>query len=137
MTRNMTRGIIAGLVAAAVLVGVGAMSYRVGMHHDPMMVRGSGDVVRVVGGWHGGWHGGAPFGLFFFLVLAGLVIFAVSRHHRYGVGPYGPGWWGPGPGSGHGPGPGGEGREAMLAEWHRRAHQPDAGDGDDRRPEAG
>lgn len=117
MTRSVTRGIFAGLLAALVLVGVGAAAYRAGAGHDPVVVSsGDGEVVRMVGGWH---HG-PPFGLFFFLLFAGLILFAVFSRRRHGFGPCGPGWWGPGDGPGPG---GGEGRRAMLAEWHRQAHQ--------------
>ena len=111
MTRRMALGIAAGLMAAAVLVGVGMASYRAGMGHRVAQTVGDGEVVRVIGSHH--W--GPPFGLFFFVLLAGVVLFALSARSR---GPYA--GWGP---SGGPCGTAPRGPEAQaLEDWHRRAH---------------
>jgi len=51
-------------------------------------------------------------------------VLVAGRRRAYWGGPYGPGGWGAcGPVGPGGPG----GREAMLAEWHERAHAESTG----------
>ena len=123
MTGNVTKGIAAGLLSALLLLGVGITAYQAGTHRDPVVVTdaagGEVESVRVVDGWRGGWHGGPPFGLFFLALFAGLILFALFSRRRWGYG-----WGGPcGPGDEPG------GRQAMMAEWHRRAHEEAPGSG--------
>jgi len=123
----MWTGLLVGLLAALALVGVGAGAYHAGERHsEPVatVVSGTGvaapdGTVRVIGYDH--WRGGPPFGFLFPLLFIGLIVLLVTgRRRAYWGRPYGPGWGGPG---GWGGGPGGwGGREAMLEDWHRRAH---------------
>ena len=132
MSRRLWTGLLVGLLVAIGLVAVGTGAYHAGeRHREPVatVVPGTGvaapdGTVRVIGYDH--WRGGPPFGFLFPLLFIGLIVLLVTgrRRHYWGR-PYGPGGWGPGgwaggPG-GWGGGPGG-GREAMLADWHRRAH---------------
>lgn len=130
MNRRVWTGVIAGVLAAAVLVTVGFGAYRAGQD-DEVVTRtvDGGDVVRVVD------HGRDFFpGFFLFPLLVILLVVLLARggrrhgwHRPYGPG--GPGW-GPGyyGGPGRGPwGPGGCDPEAGMREWHRRMHE---GEGD-------
>jgi hypothetical protein len=117
MNRRVLTGVLAGLLAMTALVGVAVTAFHAGRDRVPMEVVGpGGEAVRVVGYPH--W--GPPFGFFFPLfplLVLGLVLFLVFGRRRAGwggYGPCGPGSWGPGGGPG--------GREAMLADWHRRLH---------------
>jgi hypothetical protein len=70
-----------------------------------------GTVVHVVGWDH--WHGGPPFGFLFPLLFIGLIVVLVAGRRRAHWGrAWGPGWGG--------------GPDAMLADWHRRAHDEHA-----------
>jgi hypothetical protein len=105
MRKRVLVGIGAGLVAAALVVGVVTAAYKAGRARDgeAVVVR-DGETVRVVD-HHWGRGPGVGF-LVLPLLVAGLVVLVASRwgHHA-------PGWgWAPGP-------------EAALAEWHRRAHE--------------
>jgi hypothetical protein len=109
-----------GLLVAIGLVAVGTGAYHAGERHsEPVatVVPGTGvaapdGTVRVIGYDH--WRGGPPFGFLFPLLFIGLIVLLVTGRRRAFWGhPYGPGWNGPG---------GRGGREAMLADWHRRAH---------------
>ena len=123
MNRRVWTGILAGVLAATVLLGVAGIAYQAGQDREVVTrTVGDGEVVRVVGGY--GWgHGPGHGGFFLFpLLLTGLLVFLVVRAFRgggYGYGGYGR--CGPGP---HG----------SFEEQHRRAHDrvgtgpPDAGE---------
>jgi hypothetical protein len=127
MSRRMWTGLLVGLLAAIGLLAVGVGAYHAGeRHRQPVatVVPGTGvaapdGTVRVIGYDH--WRDGPPFGFLFPLLFIGLIVLLVTgRRRAYWGRPHGPGWGGPG---GWGGGPGGwGGREAMLADWHRRAH---------------
>jgi hypothetical protein len=135
MERRIWTGVVAGVLAAAVLLTVGVGAYRAGQDDEVTRVvdvgrRGGGDeVVRVVGDHHG--FGPGPFFFLLPLLLIVLVVLLVRRAGRgWGHG-WGPGGWahgGPGQGGPGGPGyggwgPGPGGRSDWLDEWHRRAHE--------------
>jgi hypothetical protein len=151
MNRRVWTGVIAGVLAAVVLLTVGIGSYRAGQD-DEVVTRtvGDGEVVRVVD------HGRHFFpGFFLFpllLILLAVVLVRGGRRHwhgyGHGYGNGGPGW---GPGPGYGPGPGWRGGpgwgpegvegpggpEASWQDWHRRQHEsPDEPEPDDRSPGA-
>jgi hypothetical protein len=139
MNRRVWTGVVAGVLAAAVLLTVGVGAYQAGQDDEVVTrtVEGvdSGEVVRVVD------HGRDFFpGFFLFPLLIIAVIVLLARGGRrhwgrpygpgYGPGPGGPGagYWGGGPGRGPW-GPGGCGDpEAGMREWHRRMHEGEAGD---------
>lgn len=121
-------GVVAGVLAAALLLTVGIGAYRAGQD-DEVVTRvvtdgseSGSEVVRVIGddGWR---HGPGP-GIFLFPLLIFLLIFVFARRgrwHGHGYGHGGPGWH-----RGYGPGPGGpyaDQREGWLQDWHRRAHE--------------
>ncbi|HMG44042.1 MAG TPA: hypothetical protein VK611_22105 [Acidimicrobiales bacterium] len=121
MNRRVWTGVVAGLLAAAVLLTVGVGAYRAGQDDEVTQVvterSEGGEVVRVVrdGDWGNHWGPGPGFFLFPLLIIGLVVLFARGgrRHwhgyghgygHDYGRG-YGPPWnrpCGPGP---YGPGP--------------------------------
>lgn len=126
MNRRVWTGVIAGVLAATVLLTVGIGSYRAGQD-DEVVTRTveNGEVVRVVD------HGRDFFpGFFVFPLLLILLVVLIARggrRHWYGHG-HGGGWgYGPGPGwrGGGGPGPYGpeDGPEARWRDWHRRQHE--------------
>jgi hypothetical protein len=104
--RRMWTGVLAGVLAAGLLISVAFGAYRAGQRHEVVTrVAGDGEVVRVVGGGHGWGYGPGP-GFFLLPLLGiGLVALLVSRGRRDGGG-----WCGPGPGS-------------RIEDWHRRAHE--------------
>jgi hypothetical protein len=125
-------GVVAGVLAAAVLLTVGIGAYQAGQD-DEIVTRtvDGGEVVRVV-------DDGRDFfpGFFLFPLLIILLVVLLARAGRrhwgrpYGPGgPGGPGWgpgyWAGGPGQpGRGPwGAGGCDPEAGMREWHRRMHE--------------
>jgi hypothetical protein len=120
MNRRIWAGVVAGVLAALVVLGVAGAAYRVGEGHEVVTrVVGDGQVVPVVGdyGWGGG-HGGGFFFLFPLLLI--LLVFLLVRGRRRGYGGGYRGGWGCGPGDGRGVGEGGP--AAAFEEQHRRAH---------------
>jgi hypothetical protein len=131
MNRRVWTGVIAGVLAATVLLAVGIGSYRAGQR-DELVTRSveNGEVVRVVE------HGRDFFpGFFVFPLLVILLVVLVARAGRrhgygpgyrggWGYGPGGPGGWGPGP---CGPGGPETGSDARMREWHRRQHDGEPG----------
>jgi hypothetical protein len=122
MSRRVWTGILAGVLAAVVLLGVAGGAYRAGQHHEVVTrTVTDGQAVRVVEG-HGWGFWPGP-GIFLFPLLVIGIVFLVSRaapwRHGRWHGPYGPGPYGPGPG--HAGGPGGS-----WDDWHRRAHDEQA-----------
>ena len=110
MNKKVWTGILAGVLAATVLLGVAGAAYQVGRSQEVVTrTVGDGEVVRVVGGY--GWgHGHGPGGFFLFpLLLTALVVFLVVRAFR------GPRWGGAYGGCGPDP-------DARFEERHRRAH---------------
>jgi hypothetical protein len=118
MNRRVWTGILAGVLAATVLIGVAGVAYEAGQDREVVTrTVGDGEVVRVVGGYGPGYgHGWGHGGFFLFpLLLTGLLVFLLVRAFR------GPRWGGYGGGYGYGGcGPGPEGR---FEEQHRRAHE--------------
>ncbi len=115
-------GVVAGVLAALVVVSVAAGAYQAGQRSEPVtqVVRdrgivGDGGVVRIVGD-HGWGYGPGPG--FFLFPLLGIVLVVLLLRGRGG-----PGGWhrGCGPG-GYGDG----GREAAMQDLHSRAHADSA-----------
>jgi hypothetical protein len=105
-------GVVAGVLAASLLLTVGIGAYRAGQDGEIVTRTVSdGEVVRVVDGQH--WGPGPGFFLFPLLIIL-LIVFLV-RGRRWGHG----GWYGRG-----GPGYCGPpaGSREDLDEWHRQAH---------------
>lgn len=111
-------GVVAGVLAAMVVVSVAAGAYQAGQRSEPVtqvvgdggVVGESDGVVRIVGGhgWGHGWgHGPGPG--FFLLPLLGIALVVLLLRGRGG-----PGGWNRGCGPG--------GREEALHDWHRRVH---------------
>ena len=127
MNKRVWTGILAGILAATVILGVAGTAYRIGQSHEVVTRTvggdGTGDVVRVVGGY-GGWGYGHGGGFFLFPLLTILLVFLLVRaarggHRGYGgYGPWGPGW------------------EGRFEEQHRRAHEQDSVKQSDPKPEA-
>ena len=117
MNRRVWTGILAGVLAATVLLGVAGTAYRVGQRSEVVTrTVGDGEVVRVIGGY-GGWGPGHGGGFFFFpLLLTVLLAFLAVRAFRGG---WGRGYGGNG---GYG-GPCGPGPDQRFEEQHRRAHE--------------
>ncbi len=107
MNRRLWTGILAGVLAATVLLGVAGAAYQVGRSQEVLTrVVGDGEVVPVVGGY--GWGHGPGWGGGFFLfplLLTVLLVFLLVRAFRGG-----------------GYGPCGPERDARFEEQHRRAH---------------
>ncbi len=115
MNRRVWTGILAGVLAATVLVGVAGAAYRAGQRSEVVTrVVGDGEVVRVVGGY--GWGYGHGGGFFLFpLLLTILLVFLLVRAFRGG-------WGGYGGRRGGGYGACGPDGDARFEEQHRRAH---------------
>lgn len=136
MNRRIWTGVVAGVLAAAVLLTVGIGAYRAGQD-DELVTRvvsegepgRSGEVVRVVGDHHGWGPGPGPFFFLFPLLVIGLIVLLVRRGSRpgwgHGWGHGGPGWHRP-----YGPGD----RSGWFDEWHRRAHEEAEANPSDDRP---
>lgn len=117
MNRRVWTGVVAGVLAATVLLSVGLGAYRAGQDHEVVTrTVGDGQVVRVIDG-HGWGYGPGPG--FFLIPLLGIVLVVLLLRGRRGYG----GWHGP---YGGGPPWAQEGREAAFQEWHRRAHEDGA-----------
>lgn len=124
MSRRLWTGLLVGLLGAVALLAVGVGAYHAGENHSERVATvapgAAGEVVRVMD--YGHWRGGPPFGFLFPLLIIGIIVVLVAGRRRayWGGGPgyCGPGSWGPGPGPG---------RDAGLADWHRRAHGDDVG----------
>jgi hypothetical protein len=116
MSKRLWTGLLVGVLGAMALVAVGVGAFHAGQRHTVTTVApavgAAGEAVRVVGygHWGPGW-GGPPFGFLFPLLIIGLIVLLVAGRRRAYWG--GPGWGGP---CGTG------GKEAMLSDWHRRAH---------------
>ena len=109
MNRRVWTGILAGVLAATVILGVAGTAYRIGQNHEVVTrTVGDGEVVRVVGGYggYGYGHGG---GFILFPLLTILLVFLLFRAARGGFRGYG---------GGCGPGP-----DGPFEERHRRAHE--------------
>ncbi len=104
MNRRVWTGILAGVLAATVLIGVAGIAYNAG-HRAEVVTRtvSDGEVVRVVGGYGYGWGHGPGGGFFLFPLLTVLLVFLLIRAVRGGR-------WG----GGHGD---------WFEERHRRAHR--------------
>ena len=121
MNRRILTGVLAGVLAAGVLLSVGLGAYRAGQSDEAVTrVAGDGEVVRVFDG-RGYHHGPGPGFILFPLLGIGLFVLLAGRGRRG----HGSGWCGPGPGAGWGP----ESRmpesrmpESQMEDWHRRAH---------------
>ena len=109
MSRRVWTGILAGVLAATVLLGVAGVAYNAGQRAEVVTrTVGDGEVVRVVGGYGWGYGHGGGFFLFPLLVTVA-VVFLLARafrggwggHRSYGYGPCGP---------------------ERFEEQHRRAH---------------
>lgn len=108
MSRRMWTGVVAGVLAAAVVASVALGAYRAGQRSEVVTrtVTDGTEVVRVIDG-HGWGYGPGP-GFFLFPLLAILVVFLLVRGgRRWGGGPDG-GWC----------------RAETFEERHRRAHEP-------------
>ena len=122
MSKRLWTGLLVGLLSAMALVAVGVGAFHAGERHSEPVATvvpgatGTGsEVVRIVD--YGHWRGGPPFGFLFPLLIIGIIVVLIAGRRRA--------YWGAGPGS---CGPGwGAGRDAMLADWHRRAHGDDGG----------
>lgn len=120
MNRRVWTGVIAGVLAATVLLTVGIGSYRAGQD-DEVVARtvSDGEAVRVVE--HHGWGFFPGFFLFPLLVIGLIVLLARGRRGYGWHRSYGPGFYG-----GYGPGPcgaGGYDLQVGMHEWHRRMHE--------------
>jgi len=106
--RRVLTGVLAGVLAAGLLISVAFGAYRAGERREVVTrVAGDGEVVRVVDGGHHWGYGPGPALILFPLLGIGLVVLLLGRGRRGG---YGPGWCGPGP-------------QSRMEDWHRRAHE--------------
>ena len=114
MNRRVWTGILAGVLAATVVIGVAGVAYNAGQRSEVVTrTVGDGEVVRVVGGYGYGWGHGPGGGFFLFpLLLTVLLVFLLVRAFR---GPR----WGGGYGGYASCGPE---RDGGFEEQHRRAH---------------
>jgi len=109
MNRNWLARIGVSLLVAATLVAVAGVAYRIGDRDDVGRVarevvgEDGARTVIVSDGWRDGWHGPGLGGLFFPLVVVGLILLFRSRRDRWG----------------------GSGRDEAMRDWHRRQHTPD------------
>jgi hypothetical protein len=126
------RAILVILFTGLVALAAGIAGFQAGVVSS--VAAGTGGVPAIVylgGGFHFG-------GFLFFLLFAGLILFAIGGRRRRWAG-HGPGGFGPmgrGPRSGgHGPTGDGDPRREWIAEAHRRLHEEEAGRAT--RPDAG
>lgn len=121
MNRRIWTGVIAGVLAASVLLAVGIGAYEAG-RDDAAVTRLAGDRVVEVVGHH--WHG-PGFGFFLFPLFAILLVALIARA-AFGRGRWYRNYGGWGPAGPHGdgpPGPYGPDPEDRFDEWHRRSHE--------------
>lgn len=109
MNRRVWTGILAGVLAATVLLGVAGAAYRAGQGREVVTrTVGDGEVIRVIGGY--GWGAGPGWGhggfFLFPLLLTVLLVLLLVRAFRGGG--YGGRFW--------------PDRHASFEEHHRRAH---------------
>jgi len=110
MNRRVWTGILAGVLAATVLLGVAGAAYRAGQGHEVVTrTVGNGDVARVIDGYGPGWGHGPGFGFFLFPLLGVVLFLWLARGRRAG--------WSDGGRGGPGCGP-----AESFEDRHRRAH---------------
>jgi hypothetical protein len=120
VNQRVWTGVVAGVLAATLLLTVGIGAYNAGQDDNAVtrvVSDTDGDVVRVV---DHGWGRGPGFGFFLFPLFVILLIALLARGRGWRGG-----WhrhWGH---HGYGPGPGPYGREPeeTFDEWHRRSHE--------------
>jgi len=109
MNRRLWTGVVAGVLAAMVLLGVAGAAYHAGQRHEVVTrTVGDGQVVRVIDGY-GRYGGGFHPGFFLFPLFLILLVFLLVRAFRGGH----RGWCGPG----------GPGVRERFEEQHRRLHE--------------
>ena len=112
MSKRLWTGLLVGLLGAMALLAVGVGAYHAGENNSEPVAAvapgAAGEVVRIVD--YGHWRGGPPFGFLFPLLIIGIIVVLVAGRRRA--------YWGGGPGY---CGPDGS-RDAMLSDWHQRAH---------------
>ena len=86
MNRRVWTGILAGVLAATVVLGVAGVAYNAGQRSEVVTrTVGDGEVVRVLGGY--GWGHGPGGGFFLFpLLLTVLLVLLLVRAFRGGRG---------------------------------------------------
>jgi hypothetical protein len=132
VNRRIWTGVVAGVLAASLLLAVGIGAYQAGRDDEVVTRVVDGDVVRVVGDH--GWGRGPGFGFFLFPLLIILLVVLLARGRGWGGGWHRHGPYGYGPGGRWGWGP--EGPEDTFDEWHRRSHERAASTTPEAPPEA-
>jgi hypothetical protein len=108
MNRRLWTGVVAGVLAAMVMLGVAGAAYHAGERHEVVTrAVGDGEVVRVIGGY-GPYGGGFHPGFFLFPLFLILLVVLLVRGFRGGY-----------RGGRHG----GPGLHERFEEQHRRLHE--------------